>query len=600
MCTFSRLSSIHPSLLPQPKYSSVDRFDARDFQFDQDVAKPSYKEPPPYLHRDGYKPRVTEDFGDGGAFPEIHSLQYPLNMGRKDRKADNVTPLRVDAQGNVKYDVIVHAGARRGKKVFSQLSDLMEKSDDSDDELAKPGAEEMEKLAEETAKAMGKTIEKKMLSSRPSHIATQDISEPVFIRYTPSQAAQDDRHNSGAQQRIIKLQEIPKDPMEPPKFRIKKLPARPPSPPVPIMHSPPRKVTVEDQANWKIPPCISNWKNIKGYTIPLDKRLAADGRGLKEVQINEKFATLSQSLYIAERQARDDIRVRGQMLKNLARNKKAAKEEEYRALAMRARQEQMQQAVEDEESDEAEERETRDQLRKERRREIKRDIRLENARQGKDGQAKRSGTKSGFGRDDDRDVSEKMALGQNVGMSRDSMFDQRLFNQESGLKAGFGASDSYNVYTKPMMKGSSASQLYRPSKDLTQEVDADREMRSILETGTARFRPDRGFKGANDQVASSARAAPVQFEKDTADPYGLGQFMSSVKGGKKNALDKIGSQGFMKASGGSSSRKAEDYGGVHPDRMSRVEGFKEASSSSGRKRNRSRSNSRDRDRRRRH
>ena len=50
---------------------------------------------------------------------------------------------------------------------------------------------------------------------------------------------------------------------------------------MPVMHSPPRPVTAEDQANWKIPPCISNWKNAKGYTIPLDKRLAADGRGLQ-------------------------------------------------------------------------------------------------------------------------------------------------------------------------------------------------------------------------------------------------------------------------------------------------------------------------------
>jgi SNW domain-containing protein 1 len=32
-----------------------------------------------------------------------------------------------------------------------------------------------------------------------------------------------------------------------------------------------------------IPPCISNWKNNKGFTIPLDKRLAADGRGLQDV-----------------------------------------------------------------------------------------------------------------------------------------------------------------------------------------------------------------------------------------------------------------------------------------------------------------------------
>lgn len=53
------------------------------------------------------------------------------------------------------------------------------------------------------------------------------------------------------------------------------------APPVPQMHSPPRNVTAKDQQDWKIPPCISNWKNPKGYTIPLDKRLAADGRGLQ-------------------------------------------------------------------------------------------------------------------------------------------------------------------------------------------------------------------------------------------------------------------------------------------------------------------------------
>jgi hypothetical protein len=29
------------------------------------------------------------------------------------------------------------------------------------------------------------------------------------------------------------------------------------------MHSPTRKVTVKEQKEWKIPPCISNWKNAK-------------------------------------------------------------------------------------------------------------------------------------------------------------------------------------------------------------------------------------------------------------------------------------------------------------------------------------------------
>lgn len=39
----------------------------------------------------------------------------------------------------------------------------------------------------------------------------------------------------------------------------------------------------------------------QGYTIPLDKRLAADGRGLQQVHINENFSKLAEALYIADR-----------------------------------------------------------------------------------------------------------------------------------------------------------------------------------------------------------------------------------------------------------------------------------------------------------
>lgn len=34
----------------------------------------------------GFVPREAADFGDGGAFPEIHVLQYPLDMGKKDKQ----------------------------------------------------------------------------------------------------------------------------------------------------------------------------------------------------------------------------------------------------------------------------------------------------------------------------------------------------------------------------------------------------------------------------------------------------------------------------------------------------------------------------------
>ena len=79
------------------------------------------------------------------------------------------------------------------------------------------------------------------------------------------------------------MHEVQVDPLEPPKFKHKRIPGGPRSPPKTIMHSPPRKLTVKDQQDWKIPPCISNWKNAKGYTIPLEMRLSADGRTLQQV-----------------------------------------------------------------------------------------------------------------------------------------------------------------------------------------------------------------------------------------------------------------------------------------------------------------------------
>lgn len=88
-----------------------------------------------------------------------------------------------------------------------------------------------------------------------------------------------------------------------------------------------------------IPPCVSNWKNNKGYTIPLDKRLAADGRGLQDIQINDRFAQFSEALYVADRHAREEVRQRSLMQQKIAQKEKESKEENLRMLAQRAREE---------------------------------------------------------------------------------------------------------------------------------------------------------------------------------------------------------------------------------------------------------------------
>src|ERR1700750_1629467 len=55
--------------------------------------------PPPYGKRTGWRPRSAEDYGDGGAFPEIPVAQYPLDMGRGKSSSSNALALRVDGEG---------------------------------------------------------------------------------------------------------------------------------------------------------------------------------------------------------------------------------------------------------------------------------------------------------------------------------------------------------------------------------------------------------------------------------------------------------------------------------------------------------------------
>ncbi len=91
------------------------------------------------------------------------------------------------------------------------------------DSLQRPDEEEQARIAERTRQALEKKIEGKIKAAQPKTGETQK-EEPTYIRYTPGQAQQDDGHNSGAKQRIIRLQEMPTDPLEPPKFKSKKLP----------------------------------------------------------------------------------------------------------------------------------------------------------------------------------------------------------------------------------------------------------------------------------------------------------------------------------------------------------------------------------------
>ncbi|KAL0946543.1 hypothetical protein HGRIS_012749 [Hohenbuehelia grisea] len=519
---------------------------------------------PPYGQRAGWKPSSQEDYGDGGSYPECHVAQYPLQMGKKKASSGNTLALQVDSEGNVRYDAIAQQGQREGKLVQSQFKDLVplhHRKDltDEDRTMERPTEDEVQATAEKTRAALEKLVNGKIKAAQPKNVPDGQ-GKASFIRYTPGQ-------QNGAvalKQRIIKMSEVVEDPLEPPRFKHKKIPRGPPSPPPPVLRSPPRKATPAEQKEWMIPPCISNWKNNKGFTIPLDKRLAADGRGLQDVHINDNFAKFSEALFVADRHAREEVRQRSLMQQKLAQKEKESKEENLRMLAQRAREERggiappkptaesraamsskladygsdsdgSDSGAESEDSAEDEEaRKIRDQMRQEKRRDREREMRMNNM--GAEQRAKM------LARQQNRDISEKVALGlAKPTMSKESMLDSRLFNQES-LSGSFADEESYNLYDKPLFHGSSAAAAIYKARGNIQEGDED-SFGGGTEDGIGkaldndRFglgRAKVGFEGASEQ---EVREGPVQFEKDAGDVFGLDQFLDEAKSGRKRGLD---------------------------------------------------------------
>ncbi|ELW49870.1 SNW domain-containing protein 1 [Tupaia chinensis] len=493
------------SFLPAPTQLSQDQLEAeekaRSQRSRQTSLVSSRREPPPYGYRKGWIPRLLEDFGDGGAFPEIHVAQYPLDMGRK-KKMSNALAIQVDPEGKIKYDAIARQGQSKDKVIYSKYTDLVPKEvmNADDPDLQRPDEEAIKEITEKTRVALEKSVSQKVAAAMPVRAADK-LAPAQYIRYTPSQ--QGVAFNSGAKQRVIRMVEMQKDPMEPPRFKInKKIPRGPPSPPAPVMHSPSRK----------------------GYTIPLDKRLAADGRGLQTVHINENFAKLAEALYIADRKAREAVEMRAQVERKMAQKEKEKHEEKLREMAQKARERRagIKTHVEKEDGEARE----RDEIRHDRRKERQHDRNLSRAAPDK---------RSKLQRNENRDISEVIALGvPNPRTSNEVQYDQRLFNQTKGMDSGFagGEDEIYNVYDQAWRGGKDMAQsIYRPSKNLDKDMYGD-DLEARIKTN--RFVPDKEFSGSDRR--QRGREGPVQFEED---PFGLDKFLEEAKqhGGSKRPSD---------------------------------------------------------------
>jgi SNW domain-containing protein 1 len=487
--------------------------------------------PPPYGQRAGWRPRSQEDYGDGGAYPEIAVAQYPLDMGRKQTGSSNALALQVDAEGKVKYDAIARRGHSDTRIIHSSFKDLIplrQRADVGEISLDRPSEEEVQATKERTQMALAALVSGAVAAQKPKNVQGLSRKDPTYVKYTPADQMGD---KGPKKDRIIKIVERQQDPMEPPKFKHKKVPRGPPSPPPPVMHSPPRKLTAEDQEAWKIPPPVSNWKNPKGYTVPLDKRLAADGRKLQDVSINDKFATFAESLFTADRHAREEVKQRALMQQKLAEKEKQEKEDRLRELARMAREEKSMSnrrrarsgsyTSESESEDDEDER-----IRRERRKEDARE-RERKLRQSRMGNERKIQV---MAREQNRDISEKVALGlAKPTASAESMYDSRLFNQTSGFSTGFNEDQPYD---KPLFAAQEAlASIYRPKVNAEDDDDADDTMDRI--TKQSRFevlgKAKQGFRGTELQ---EEREGPVQFAKDNDDPFNIGEMISEVTGGK--------------------------------------------------------------------
>ena len=240
--------------LPAPKYATSSASGSagkRGGSFESgDQAR---KFAPPYGARLNYEPTSVDDYGDGGAFPEINRLQYPLNMGKAGTKGRAVVSLEVDGKGGLKYDSIIKNGKRNNTRmsVQSTLVDTKEK-DGAPETLAMPDEEEIADTAERTrlaleAKMSGLAGGPGKSTSHHDQVQKKDEKDPQYIRYNVLPNAPG--YSEKTAQRVIKMVEAPVDPMEPPKHMIGKhflAKDRSKSPPAPVLHAPAKTLTKEE------------------------------------------------------------------------------------------------------------------------------------------------------------------------------------------------------------------------------------------------------------------------------------------------------------------------------------------------------------------
>ena len=341
---------------------------------------------------------------------------------------------------------------------------------------------------------------------------------------------------------LIKLVALPVDPLSNLKYRHHKIPLSYNDEKnfVPVLQEPAQKLSYEEQKKWKIPPCVNMSNNPKGLVIPLDIRLANDGRNLRQYQANQNFSKFADILALTEKNVRKEIDDRNKIAQSIQIAAAMKKEQELREAAKQARLERKslnnntnnntsslmfsldneelnskknknnlnetkdkiskndsylknkRNRNESEEEDEEEkERKERNELRAIRKKEIEYERRIE---------IQKKYEKEG------RDINDKVLLGQNNMVNNNNVIDSRLYDQQGGIENVFDYEEDCEVYDKPLFNDKSKlSNIYK-TFNTSGGNNSKRLMSKIISQGGKVFNNDM-------DAINSRKEGPVQFEK---------------------------------------------------------------------------------------
>ncbi|GIQ87981.1 SKI-interacting protein, SKIP, partial [Kipferlia bialata] len=250
--------------------------------------------------------------------------------------------------------------------------------------------------------------------------------------------------------KLVRVTQRQADPLAPGLHRREIAKVDTPMDMVPVLSEPVRKLKREEAMQYRVPMVLSAWENRDGHTVGVAARVAADGRRLIKHELSTGHADMAEALAAAQTLVAREISERAGLRQEEERRRQSAAEDRLREMAKSARQVR---SVRPEAEDEGAVK--REAVRDERRRAIKRDVRVERA----------TGRRSDTTRALERDVGERMALGQtgtadgSSSKGGDADFDPRLFARAANT---MGKAGDDSLYDKPLFSHNRARDLYRP------------------------------------------------------------------------------------------------------------------------------------------